>query len=266
MKVLNILAEIHYADKLERDGFKLEQDEERDDDVIKIFHYITSPDGKKHFIDHNPYNMISQATFDKYIAFYKKHKRFPRREDLHMRSPLNDKSIDELVATLEESEGELLPRKAHESTARKIAGQLVRAAGKHFDGDKHLRVAKQMAREFHKRLVQNIETEHRHMNLKDIKEVDGEFTLSLTEVHHQKYYDDDDWQEDYAEDTGMSATCPRCGSDDVHQDDDGAAKDRIMAAKHKCENCGHESKWWGPYAHHAQAKYGGRGHHNVVKS
>ncbi len=87
---------------LKRDEFVLTTSEERDDDVIKLWHIVKSPDGKEHTLDHSPYEHIDQATFDMYIAFYKRHGRFPGRKDINSRGPLGRKSLNKLVSTLQE--------------------------------------------------------------------------------------------------------------------------------------------------------------------
>lgn len=85
------------------------------------------------------------------------------------------------------------------------------------------------------------------MKLKDIKLVEG--------VYNQKYKDADDWQEDYAEDTGWSAICPNCGSTKVHQAGD-MMKHRLDAVHYECEDCGHRSGWKGSHSHIAQKRFG----------
>ena len=78
-------------------GFKLEQEEEFEDDNVKLFHYITDPHGKKHWLDHSPYERIDQGTFADYVAYFKAHGRFPTRDDLNLRSPLTSSDVVTLV-------------------------------------------------------------------------------------------------------------------------------------------------------------------------
>ena len=74
-------------------GFKLEQEEDDDGDVIKIFHYITDPTGKKHWLDHNPYDRMDQKDFVNYVTYFKKHGKFPDRQDLNIFGPLDHDDI-----------------------------------------------------------------------------------------------------------------------------------------------------------------------------
>lgn len=96
------LRESIHDDVLKRDGFVLTTSEEREEDNIKLWHSVRTPNGKEQNLDHSPYEKIDQATFDKYIAYHKKHGRFPTRKDLGMRSPLNKESLNKLVSTLQE--------------------------------------------------------------------------------------------------------------------------------------------------------------------
>lgn len=74
-------------------GFKLEQEEDREEDNRKIFHYITDPSGKKHWLDHTPYAYVSQEDFVNYVTYFKKHGKFPERKDLGMSGPLESKDV-----------------------------------------------------------------------------------------------------------------------------------------------------------------------------
>jgi len=64
------------------DGFRLEQEEEREEDNVKIYHTVIDPTGKRHLLDYSPYSMMSGKTFTKFIQFFKKHDRFPTRKDV----------------------------------------------------------------------------------------------------------------------------------------------------------------------------------------
>lgn len=63
---------------------------------------------------------------------------------------------------------------------------------------------------------------------------------------------DDDWNNswnfDYAEDTGWSAQCPNCGSDEVMYDDP-PPKFRLQAHRFECQECGTKGPWMGPHEH-----------------
>lgn len=79
-------------------GFKLEQIPESDGDVTKIFHYITDPAGKRHWLDHNPYDEMDQTDFANYVTYFKKHGKFPERKDLGIFGPLDAEDIAKAAA------------------------------------------------------------------------------------------------------------------------------------------------------------------------
>jgi len=68
--------------------------------------------------------------------------------------------------------------------------------------------------------------------------------------------EEEDWQDDYAPDSGASAVCPKCGSKEVTSGGGQAIKDRVMAQHHECEDCGHKGQWSGPDAGLAKQRYG----------
>ena len=241
---------------LERDGFKLHQDEEFEDDNRKIFHYITTPDGKDELVDHSPYEYLDQAAFDMYIAFYKHHGRFPNRKDMNSIGPINKDDLPGLVDSLHEGEQTLMPAKTNESTVRRLASQIVRTACKNFSAERELTAAKQMGRDFGKRLMANIEIEYDQMKLKSINEM-RQFHNDWDEGYSQKMKDKDDWSADYDPEHGMSYNCPNCGSHEVHHV---SAPGNVMAwgdTYHlECENCGHRSNWTGNAPQAAEKKFG----------
>ena len=80
------------------DGFRLEQEEEREEDNRKIFHDVIDPTGKRHLLDYSPYSMMSGNTFSKFVQFFKKHGRFPTRKDVPgLNGPLQAEDLDKLV-------------------------------------------------------------------------------------------------------------------------------------------------------------------------
>jgi hypothetical protein len=94
---LNELVE-HYGErKLEFDGFKLEQYDESDGDVVKIFHSIFSPDKKEHSLDHSPYEWITLPMLKLYVKYYKEHGKFPNRDDVKAKGLLYG---DDLIAAI----------------------------------------------------------------------------------------------------------------------------------------------------------------------
>jgi hypothetical protein len=81
--------------------FSLVEEEDHEDDNIKIFHSITSPDGERHFIDHSPYERISEEALEKYTEYYKAFGRFPSRNDIRSRGPLNNEEVIGLLKSME---------------------------------------------------------------------------------------------------------------------------------------------------------------------
>lgn len=77
-------------------GFSLSQEEEREDDNIKIWHIVTTPTGEQRTLDHTPYEMISPEVFAHYVLFYKEHKRFPNRQDINSNGPIHSEDIEKL--------------------------------------------------------------------------------------------------------------------------------------------------------------------------
>jgi len=95
---MKLLKEIASDWEIKLDGFRLVQDEEREEDNVKIYHTVTDPSGKQHFLDYSPYSMMSGKTFAKFIAFFKKHGRFPKRDDVPgLRGPLRADDLDALA-------------------------------------------------------------------------------------------------------------------------------------------------------------------------
>lgn len=94
MKVRDIL---EGAEILSWFGFHLDQQEERMQDNIKIWHTMTLPNKKQVSLDHSPYEFIDQAAFRHYVLFFKEHGRFPDRSDIHSNGPLHNKDLTELT-------------------------------------------------------------------------------------------------------------------------------------------------------------------------
>jgi len=73
---------IEQANVINVGEYKLEQREEREDDNVKIWHTATTPDGKRVVLPHTPYEHLTKNDFAKYVAFHKKHGRFPKRGEV----------------------------------------------------------------------------------------------------------------------------------------------------------------------------------------
>ena len=71
---------IQLDEKVDTTGFKWREEEDREEDNRKLFNYITTPDGKEHWIDRSPYDPMTNKDFQKYVAYYKEHGKFPKRE------------------------------------------------------------------------------------------------------------------------------------------------------------------------------------------
>lgn len=242
---------------LELDGFKYWHEEDQDDDVIKIWHTVETPEGRTEHLDYSPYSHMNNDVFTKFVAFHKAHDRFPTRKDTHSIGPLRDEDLDHLVDSLQEADQTLLPRKTGDATARRMAEQLVRTAIKNFHADDELKAAKKMARGFYNNLMKHVDEVYHELTMKKVEPVkEQDFKLSLTEVVAAA--DEEDWQYDHAEDTGMSAICPKCGSHEVMTDTPPGHK--IHAHRLECQECGNFSKWSGPDSHIAQRKLGGKGY------
>lgn len=52
---------------MEYQGYRYDWDEDRDDDVTKLWHYAIGPDGKRHDVDFTPYETMSIADFRTFI-------------------------------------------------------------------------------------------------------------------------------------------------------------------------------------------------------
>lgn len=77
-------------------GFNLEQEQEREEDNMKIWHTAIMPDGKRVTLDHSPYEMITPNVFKLYVLFFKQHKRFPTRADIKSNGPIHDEDMERL--------------------------------------------------------------------------------------------------------------------------------------------------------------------------
>ena len=78
-------------------GFHLRQQEEHEDDNIKIWHIVTLPNGEEQILDHSPYEMIDPETFKRYVLFYKENKYWPTRQNIRSNGPLHAEDIEKLT-------------------------------------------------------------------------------------------------------------------------------------------------------------------------
>ncbi len=90
-EVYGLRAEMEYK------GFRFYEDEDREEDNIKIWHIIETPGGAHAYLDHTPYEHMDEATFQNYVDFYIANGRFPNREDINSRGPLHKKDLANLL-------------------------------------------------------------------------------------------------------------------------------------------------------------------------
>lgn len=80
------------------DGFKLDQYDQRDDDVIKVVHKITPPEKSESIlVDFDSYHRMSMTDLRNFIKFYQKHNRFPNRKDVGSIAPLSSSDLHKVV-------------------------------------------------------------------------------------------------------------------------------------------------------------------------
>lgn len=82
----------------EMDEFSYECEEDREEDNVKLFQYIVTPDGERHWLDHTPYCELTKADLAAYVAFYKVHGRFPTRQDIDSCGPIHSEDLVALTA------------------------------------------------------------------------------------------------------------------------------------------------------------------------
>ena len=73
------LTELDHFD-IQIDGYGLWHDLEKEEDNQKIWHNVKSPDGETSFLHHTPYEYISRKSFERYVAYHKKHGKWPGRD------------------------------------------------------------------------------------------------------------------------------------------------------------------------------------------
>ncbi len=86
------------SEKIDTAGFEYELEVEEEEDNRKFYQYITTPDGKRHWLDHTPYHRLTHVDFEVYVAFYKAHGRFLQREDFNSSGPVNSEDLVALKA------------------------------------------------------------------------------------------------------------------------------------------------------------------------
>lgn len=98
MRFIEFLTE-QQSGTIEYEGFKLHQQENYEEDNIKIFHTIYTPEGERHWIDHTPYEWLDKRDLAKYVEFYRQHGRFPEREDVDPSGfgPIHQEDLDMLL-------------------------------------------------------------------------------------------------------------------------------------------------------------------------
>lgn len=79
--------------------FKYEYAIEREEDNRKIFHDVWV-DGKRHSLDHTPYEHPSQKALEIYREWFLSRGRLPSREDIGSCGPLDNEDADRLAVLL----------------------------------------------------------------------------------------------------------------------------------------------------------------------
>lgn len=79
------------------DGWHLEQDDDRDDDVVKIWHTAVHEDGRRVTLDWSPYSNISPRCFVLLVRLG-----FPSRSAVKSIGPLNEADLNRLVEEAQE--------------------------------------------------------------------------------------------------------------------------------------------------------------------
>ncbi len=79
------------------DGWHQEQDDDHDDDVVKIWHYAVHEDGRRVTLDWSPYSNISSWCFEQLV-----HLGFPSRSAVGSIGPLNEADLRQLVEEAQE--------------------------------------------------------------------------------------------------------------------------------------------------------------------
>ena len=84
---------------IEYEGYRLSEEEDREEDNIKIFHTVYDPKGKMlGTLDHSPYEYMDEEDFRVYVQFFKKRGKFPSRTDIDSRGPIHKKELHEIIA------------------------------------------------------------------------------------------------------------------------------------------------------------------------
>lgn len=79
------------------DGWHQEQDDDRDDDVVKIWHEAVHEDGRRVTLDWSPYNNIPPRSFELLVRLG-----FPTRSAVGSIGPLNEADLNRLVEEAQE--------------------------------------------------------------------------------------------------------------------------------------------------------------------
>ena len=95
MKVFDLLNEQRETNDVV-DGYKFAQYEEKEEDNRKIFHEVTPPQGKTHYLDWTPYEWLSREDMENIVRFHKRIGRFPSRKDAQGHS-LDSKTMKNII-------------------------------------------------------------------------------------------------------------------------------------------------------------------------
>lgn len=94
------LQDLFEMNSIQYDGYRLDQEEDREEDNVKIFHTIYDPRGKMlGTLDHSPYEYLDEDDLAVYVEFFKKHGRFPSRTNIDSRGPIHNEELHNIIAT-----------------------------------------------------------------------------------------------------------------------------------------------------------------------
>jgi hypothetical protein len=95
---MTLLRDLLYESKESKnmvDGYKFVQWAEEDDDNRKVFHEVTTPEGKSYGLDWTPYQWLNMKDMNRIVRFHQRIGRMPNRKDNAGKS-LDSKAMEHL--------------------------------------------------------------------------------------------------------------------------------------------------------------------------